>query len=247
MSDFVVHFTKHAAGTGAGASGGDALQSWLVEQRAGDRSGYRQWIEILGEGRLRVGEKPLGAARKQPELAELHRVVCFSEIPLDMLERLVERRSLYGVGFRKDVLIDKGGAPLWYLDKDGSQAQIVQREIDERSAGGIDPRDPLWRLTPFIDSPGNYASGPYRFEWEREWRVVGDVRFEPGEVAFLFLPEDDHTRARQFFLDAQVAHTGPDYLGPYIDPRWDIAQIQHALDNVPDAPAPSPDVTPWWL
>lgn len=118
MSDFVVHFTKHAAGTSAHASSGDALQSWLVEQRAGDRSGYQQWIEILGEGR---------------------------------------------------------------------------------------------------------------------------------EVAFLFLPEDDHTRARQFFLDAQVAHTGPHYLGPYIDPRWDIAQIQHALDNVPDAPAPSPDVTPWWL
>jgi hypothetical protein len=251
MSDFVVHFTKPpaadmGASTGLGASGG-GLHTWLAEQRTQDRSGYYPWIEILGEGRLRVGEKPLGAARSHPALAELHRVVCFSEIPLDMLDRLVERRSLYGVGFRKDVLVAKGGAPLWYLDKDGVQAQIVQRQVRDRSAAGVDPEDPLWRLTPFIDNPGNYASGLYRFEWEREWRVVGDVRFAPGEVAFLFLPEEEHARARQFFLDAQVGHIGPDYLCPYIDPRWEIRQIQDALDNVPDAPAPSLAVTPWWL
>ena len=124
MSDFVVHFTKPPAAdtsvaTAVQASGGGGLHAWLAEQRAQDRSGYHQWIKILGEGRLCAGAKPLGAARSQPALAELHRVVCFSEIPLDMLERLVERRSLYGIGFRKDVLVGKGGAPLWYLDKDG--------------------------------------------------------------------------------------------------------------------------------
>jgi hypothetical protein len=252
MSDFVVHFTKPSAAdtsvaTAVQASGGGGLHAWLAEQRAQDRSGYQPWIKILGEGRLCAGAKPLGAARSQPAIAELHRVVCFSEIPLDMLERLVERRSLYGVGFRKDVLVGKGGAPLWYLDKDGVQAQIIQREIRDRAADGVDPLDPLWRLTPFIDNPGNYPSGAYKFEWEREWRVVGDVRFDPGNVAFLFLPEDDHARARQFFVDVRVGHAGPDYLCPYIDPRWEIAQIQDALSNLPDAPVPSPAVTPWWL
>ncbi len=85
----------------------------------------------------------------------------------------------------------------------------------------------------------------YKFEREREWRVVGDVRFDPGNVAFL--PEDDHARARQFSVDARVGHTGPDYLCPYISPRWEIAQIQDALTSLPDAPAPGPAVTPWWL
>jgi hypothetical protein len=78
MSDFVVHFTKPPAAdtsvaTAVQASGGGGLHTWLAEQRAQDRSGYHPWIKILGEGRLCAGEKPLGAARSQPALAELHR------------------------------------------------------------------------------------------------------------------------------------------------------------------------------
>lgn len=254
MSDFVVHFTKPVANNRplptaieATPTSHRGLPAWVAELRARDHSGYYPWIDILWEGRLRAGSKPLGAARKVAPVAALHHVVCFSEIPLDMLDRLIERRSLYGIGFRKDVLVRKNGAPLWYLDKDGVQAQIIQSQIRDRISSGVDPRDQLWKLTPFIDNPGNYAQRTYRFEWEREWRVVGDMLFDPADVAFLFLPEEDHDKARQFFSDAEVGHTGPAYLCHYIDPRWELAQIQEALSNVPYAPPPSPRVTPWWL
>lgn len=255
MSDFVVHFTKPVPvdeikkppprKVRGRLSLGELLARIRYDSQL-DRSGYAPWIEILGGRVLQVGAKPLGAARRVPGVELNQRVVCFSEIPLDMLDRLVERRSLYGLGFSKELVVARGGGPLWYLDKEGEQAPIIRAQIDERVDRGVDPDDPFWRLTPFIDNPGNYAGRPYRFEWEREWRVIGDTSFHQEDVAFLFLPEEDHDRARQFFADAEVENRGPAYYCPYIDPRWDLDRIQDALENVPEPPKPSPGATPWW-
>ena len=68
-------------------------------------------------------------------------------------------------------------------------------------AGGIDPTDAVWAITPFVDYPGEYGGSQYRFEWEREWRVPGGLAFSPDDVAFLFIPEDLHAKARSFFDD----------------------------------------------
>lgn len=35
--------------------------------------------------------------------------------------------------------------------------------------------EPVWRFTPLIDLPGDYPTGSYRFEWEREWRLPGSL------------------------------------------------------------------------
>jgi hypothetical protein len=163
-----------------------------------------------------------------------------------MLDRLIERRSLYGLGFSKEFIGANGGAPLWYLDKEGEHAPIIRAQIDQRVARGVDPGDPFWAADPFIDNPGNYAGRAYRFEWEREWRVIGDMAFHQDDLAFLFLPEEDHEPARRFFADANVENSGPAYFCPYIDPRWDMDRIQDALENVPEPPEPSPGATPWW-
>ena len=256
MSDYLVHFTKPIPKNEIGeppppqAREGrltrDELVARLEFEGRRDRTGYPPWIKILGFGRLRPGRKPLGLGRAIPDLFERHRVVCFSEIPLDMLDRLIWRRSLDGIGFRKDFLLARGGAPLWYLDKDSEQGRLVYQLMLAKRRDGIDPDDPFWQLSPFIDNPGNYPTGEYRFEWEREWRVVGELEFEPEDVSFLFLPEADHARARQFFSDLKLAHTGPAYECACIDPRWDMERIQEALANVPQAPPPSPGVGPWW-
>lgn len=256
MSDYAVHFTKPisdaeigdppAPPKRKGQLGLGELVAKIEYEGRKDRSGYSPWISILGAGKLRPGSKPLGVARQIPELIDHHCVVCFSEIPLDMLDRLIERRSLYGVGFRKDFLVARGGAPLWYLDKDSPQGQLVYDLVQSRAREEIDPEDPLWRLTPFIDNPGNYKGKQYRFEWEREWRVVGELDFEPDDVTFLFLPEDEHEKARQFFADVEIEHSGPAYHCAYIDPRWEIDRIQDALTNVPEVPPPSPSAVPWW-
>ncbi len=181
------------------------------------------------------------------ELGDSQRSVCFSEIPLDMLDRLVERRSRYGIGFRKDLLVSRGGTPLWYVDDESPQATVVRDIIQAKRADGIDPGDPFWKLTPFIDHPGVYNGRTYRFEWEREWRVSGSLRFTPDEVEFLFIPEDLHDKARQFFADVKFEHSGPAYECPFIDPSWSIEQINEALTAEPAAPEPSPSAVPHWV
>jgi hypothetical protein len=62
----------------------------------------------------------------------------------------------------------------------------------------MDTENSFWRLTPFIDVMGSYGAGEYRFEWEREWRVPGGLRFPPDQVAFLFIPDSLHDQVRSF-------------------------------------------------
>lgn len=55
----------------------------------------------------------------------------------------------------------------------------------------------------------------------------------------LFIPEELHAAARSFFVGHLAANTGPAYLCPYIDPRWDMARIQAAVAAVPPTPTMS--------
>jgi hypothetical protein len=90
------------------------------------------------------------------------------------------------------------------------------------------PNDPIWRLTPLIDVPGAYKS-QYYFEWEREWRHVGDFSFDTGDVAFLVMPETFHKAARHFFAEAYTANIGPAYFCPFLDITWPRERILCAL------------------
>jgi hypothetical protein len=132
-----------------------------------------------------------------------------------------------------------GGARVWYVEDPGPVAASIQAQVQARVDAGVDPEDSFWRLTPFID----FAKPDSVWEdwrWEREWRVPNGLRFQPEDVAFLFLPEESHSAARQFFVDHQVANTGPAYLCPYIDPHWPKDRIEKALQDV-SAPEPPPD------
>jgi hypothetical protein len=143
MSDYVVHFTKPVSlkkitspppRTEPGRLTLGEFVSRIRYHGQLDRTGYDPWIKILGGRTLKTGAKPLGAARRVPGIEDSQLVVCFSEIPLDMLDRLVERRSLYGLGFSKATIVGKGGAPLWYLGKEGEQAPIVRRRSTNASS-----------------------------------------------------------------------------------------------------------------
>ena len=208
MSEYAVHFTKD----------GD-----------GRESAYWTMMKILSSGCLNPSG-PFGAARGLDALGDTQRSVCFSEIPLDCLSRLVERRSFYGVAFRQEFLVRAGGGRVWYADNMGPLAQTVRDMVSARAVPGMDVGDPFWKLTPFIDFPGStYA---YRFEWEREWRVPSTLRFQPDDVAFLFIPEALHAGARAFFNEARDEHIGPAYLCPYLDPSWSDDRLQQAFAAV---------------
>ena len=103
--------------------------------------------------------------------------------------------------------------------------------VTSAMTGGVNPHDDIWRITPFAD----YTAPNYHFEWEREWRVPGGMQFAPGDVAFLFVPEELHPAAATF-LGGGGGGAGPAYVCPLLDPLWTDDQIQAALTTLPPAP-----------
>jgi hypothetical protein len=217
----------------------------------GEPSGYNTVMSILYDGFVKPVEDPHGVAWEIPELIDLNRPACFSEVPLHLLGRLMKTRSEYGVGFRQRLLRSKGGGRLWYVEDDSGPAEALVELINQRLDEGIDLGDPLWQATPFIDLVST-KSAFGDFLWEREWRVPGGLRFEPEDVEFLFIPEDLHDKARQFFTDAEIENSGPAYLCPYIDVNWDREKIAKVLSEIPPEVKPSPSAVaaqmgPDWL
>src|SRR5258706_5819179 len=147
MSDFVVHFTRGCGG----------------------RSAYDNMLGILGSGML-CARNGFGIARNNAPSRRSQQTVCFSEIPLHLVSRVAARRGNYGIGFTKALLLDRGGGPIWYVERGSPAANAVDTLVTLAQAGDPNVAAHVWAITPFVDSPGNYANGSYRFEWEREWR-----------------------------------------------------------------------------
>ncbi len=169
MSDYLVHFTKPT----------DTSTCYSV------------MMTILGTRMLKA-RRAFGLAREQAPIPQSQYTVCFSEVPLHQLGRLATRRSDYGIGFTKEYISGKGGLPIWYLRKDSVALQAAFQLLNRAKAATNPENDPIWTLTPFIDASGDYGASQYRFEWEREWRHVGDLSFSENDVSFLILPEHEH-------------------------------------------------------
>ncbi|HEY2715999.1 MAG TPA: hypothetical protein VGI73_07250 [Solirubrobacterales bacterium] len=225
MSPWAVHFVRPSASS---------------LNPDGEESGYHSVMSILYEGRVDPVAEAHGVAGEIAGLRDRNRPACFSEIPLHLLARLAGSRSEYGIGFSQRFLRSKGGARLWYVEDDSDAAAALRELVARQSSGGIDPDDPLWRIAPFIDLATTRTSfGDY--PWEREWRVPGGLDFTPRDVAFLFIPEELHERALRYFTDIEVENSGPAYLCPYIDVRWDRAKIARKLAEIPARVDPSPE------
>ncbi|WP_411902743.1 hypothetical protein [Methylorubrum thiocyanatum] len=212
----------------------------VVRGRSADES-YGNVISILGGGRL-LARNPFGAAREVAPDPSSQNCVCFSEIPVELIGRVIERRlpsdrsSWHGVAFTKAFLVGRGGGPIMYAYDGTPQAEALRTLMDRaRLSVAID--DPVWRLTPFVDLPGRHGS--YYFEWEREWRHVGDLAFGPEDVAFILMPEEFHEAARCFFDEALREHTGPAYFCPFLDASWSRARCEQALARGPARPSGS--------
>lgn len=245
---YAVHFTRGNCPAAAAAAlarplpnapGHMELMQWLYEI---DDTGYRASLSILWQGFVRPTDLPRCVGRDVAGLEDAHRSACFSESPLDDLAKLIETRSLYGVGFRQDFLRINRGQPVKYLRHGSAEAQGWAQKLSRRCVAGVDTEDPLWQKTPFVDELDPELTEDT--SWEKEWRVPGGLKFLPDDVAFIFLPKELHDNARAFFAEHRANNSGPAYLGRYLDPRWDRERIQRTLTEPVDAcvtpdPAPS--------
>ena len=204
FSEFVVHFTRPTPPT----------------------SEYENQLSILSNLCLEA-RNAFGIARSNAPATRPQKTVCFSEVPLHCLDRIAKRRSKYGLGFTKMFARSRGASPVWYVEKDSPQHAAIETM---KGRALTTDSDPIWMLTPFIDVPGVYPTGTYRFEWEREWRCLGDFPFTETDVAFLLIPEDLHDGARGFFQDAREQQLGPSFDCPFIDSSWDEVKIKKAFE-----------------
>src|SRR5262249_17292736 len=139
MSNFVVHLTK------------DTIESL----------GPLNLLSILASQVL-IPQQPFGIARTGAPDRSSQFAVCFSEIPLHLLGRLAERRCGFGIGFEKRFVLDRGGGRIWYVEKNSVVAASIYALMDRANRGPTPSDDPIWRLTPFIDCPGDYGDTMYR-------------------------------------------------------------------------------------
>jgi hypothetical protein len=205
MSEYVVHFT-------------------------GDRQAL---VDILLNDRIEA-RTPFGWAREVDgtDATPTQRSVCLSEVPLDMLDRLVARHGSHGLGFKRTDLVTDNAAPVWYVEMDTRLARALDRL---RQAGLDDPdlRDSVFTVTRYIDKVGEFPNGQvYRFEWEREWRVPRRLDLWPGGPLFLFAPDSDH-RWLGKVLAGRTSQALANGLLPLIDPTWDDNNIQQVLATLP--------------
>ncbi len=135
MGEFVVHFTR-----ARGLPKGDGSRP------------YWDHLSILWDGCLKPSDRRLGAADSDMRLGDSQRSVCFSEVPLGLVERLARRRgSPYGIGFTQDFVRSQGAARVWYLDKDEPAAFAFQQVMAAHRAN-FDASDPLTGTPRFTSS-----------------------------------------------------------------------------------------------
>ncbi|HZB31947.1 MAG TPA: abortive infection system antitoxin AbiGi family protein [Streptosporangiaceae bacterium] len=184
-----------------------------------------QSVTSILSTRALKGGGPFGAARNLTDRIGSQQAVCLSEIPLDRLDRLVERRGSYGLGFRKDWIQERDGAPVWYLRKGTAAATAFSELVRKFLIGDIDHENKgeIWKLTRFVDNPS--ADYNYDFDWEREWRVPDDLALDPGKVMFLIAPEVAHTNINAAWWSYIESYPVP----PVLDLAWDLARLQEFL------------------
>jgi hypothetical protein len=123
-----------------------------------------RFASILNEERINGG-LPFGAGS---------RVTCFTESTVAGLNFLVRERNYvpYGLVFSKDFVFRKGGGPVHYVRAD---QWSEHRNVSE----------PLRSMGVKLDPPNS--------DWlhEREWRLPGDLLFDPSDVQAVIVPEED--------------------------------------------------------
>lgn len=176
------------------------------------------FAEILATGVLRAsGPYGFSWARRLPEVANRHYSACLSEVPVNNLERLIRRHGNYGIGFAKSFIRGLGGARVWYVDQRSIQARHLNEHLQDLSRRK-EFDHPMWNLTPFIDL---VMPGRYEWDWEREWRVRGDLYFKLSDIAFTVTPDGiDEVSELEFYvtpeMDFAVVAT-PQPLGDYME------------------------------
>ena len=206
LSHFVVHLTRDDRKDNEGSTA------------------RRNFEEILSDKKI-IAFNPHCIFNKQlKEIPEKIRnefdVSCFTEIPLHQIHLLIQpmkgrtiKLEPYGFVFRKDYLISKGAQPAIYINSYDNNNQL-RDSIDDLLSLAKERKfkDKFHNLFPFI----NAMHERYDFTWEREWRMLGDLKFQLKDIICVILPADKENELKERFAKFGIA---------VISPSWTYEQI----------------------
>lgn len=170
---------------------------------------------------------PVGYQNRGMMPLEWLQCVCFSETPISELRSFykatqqssrVNQYQKYGIAFSQAFVRSRGGHPLLYFDSNRDDTITAINKIGEPT--NREATRPLLPLCePFgrkRNADGTLQEGSVDFRWEREWRRVGDFRFEYAEAAFGLCPAHEIDEMER---SVNAAFT-------FIDPDWEPEQIR---------------------
>jgi hypothetical protein len=157
-------------------------------------------FELILEGKTLKAFKHLcyfsPALNNESEITSIQdkfRVVCFTETPIDQINVLllkVSKRKFepepFGLVFEKSYIRKRGGNPVFYVTRKIARP-LMDLIYDEYVEGNEQVPDNICKLLALITlcEEGN------DWHWEREWRIVGNFKFNLEDIYCGFCPEED--------------------------------------------------------
>ena len=134
-------------------------------------------------------------------------VVCFTETPLDHIKTLFKKLKgrqyqpePHGLVFTKKFIREHSGNPVFYMTHE--LAEPIRRFIRLRKNQLNTEMRKLIALTSVCDEGNDW-------HWEREWRIVGELRFKYTDIYCGLCPENELSFFRSRFKKVH-----------FIDPGW---------------------------
>ena len=209
ISQFIIHLTRDDRDT-FGDTGSPARENFL---------------SILKSRKIRAIQPHCLFNERLKKLSAVQRdklkVACFTEVPLNQLHLLVSKipgrrikLESYGFVFTKEFITESVGQPAIYVNSYNGNLWLREAvdELFEVSYENNKFVGKTWRLLPFI----NAMHEKYDFSWEREWRVVGDLKFRLNDLVCVVLPNEDDEDLKEKLARSGIA---------VISPGWTYEQI----------------------
>lgn len=209
ISQFIVHLTRDDRDT--------------FEE--GGATARRNFLAIMKSKKILAVRPHCLFNKRLKELTERNQsklnVACFTEVPLNQIHLLVgdvPGRQIalepYGFVFTKDFIAESGGQPAIYINSYNENFWLRESvdELFEASHRNGRFVGKMWRLLPFL----NAMHERYDFSWEREWRVVQDLKFKLSDLVCVILPHEGEENLKEKFARSGIA---------VISPGWTYEQI----------------------
>lgn len=159
-----------------------------------------------------AGTEINGAAKISQNEMYIPQMVCFCDIPRKHLKIHTTKYGRFGLAFEKDFIVNNGGTPVYYLPLEAKVSSSIKkgRYFDKKldkfqndilevvNTKCPEVRDIIKDIEAFLDyHVFSYTKffdhtladkDPDNYYFEREWRVLGNLKFSMEDVTSIFIP-----------------------------------------------------------